>query len=108
MDTMDFKIKLYARQANSIFKYKSLRERERERERGRERERERERENMFDGTFTFPWLLWAITQWELVIHMDVSGQPITPFLKGQDCLTVEFESVWMSLNVSKKLQLYAT
>jgi hypothetical protein len=53
-------------------------------------------------------LVWAITKGESVIHTDVLGQPIAPFFKGQDFLAVEVGSNWMSQNVVKKLQLYAT
>jgi len=35
-------------------------------------------------------LLWAIAERVVVIHTDVSGQPIAPFFKGQELLTIEF------------------
>ena len=46
-------------------------------------------------------LLWAITQGVVVIHTDVSGQPIAPFFKGQELLIVE---VGRALHVSKHQQ----
>jgi len=44
-------------------------------------------------------LLWVIAERVVVIHTDVSGQPIAPFLKGQELLTIEFGT---SLDVPKR------
>jgi len=44
-------------------------------------------------------LLWAIAERVVVIHTDVSGQPISPFFKGQGLMTVEIRGV---LDVPKR------
>jgi len=44
-------------------------------------------------------LLWAIAERVLVIHTDVSGQPIAPFFRGQGLLPVE---VRIALDVPKR------
>jgi len=38
-------------------------------------------------------VLWAIAERVVVIHTVVSGQPIAPFFKGQEMLTVEVRRV---------------
>ena len=35
-------------------------------------------------------LLWDVAERVVVIHTDVLGQPIAPFIKGQELLTIEF------------------